>query len=80
MTRRGLFGMLGAAVAAATLDPERLLWEPGKKLISIPKPDPDWPVPFLYRGIWPEITRERLIARYGAAKAVSAQLQKWGQR
>lgn len=29
--------MLGAAIAGATLDPERLLWVPGKKLISIPK-------------------------------------------
>jgi hypothetical protein len=36
--RRGFFGVLAAAIAGATLDPERLLWEPGKKLISIPKP------------------------------------------
>jgi len=27
-----------AAIAGATLDPERLLWVPGKKLVSIPKP------------------------------------------
>lgn len=33
MTRRGL---ISALLAAAT-DPERLLWTPGKKLISIPK-------------------------------------------
>lgn len=32
-TRRGF---LGALAAAFTLDPERLLWEPGKKLISVP--------------------------------------------
>ncbi len=32
MTRRSLFGL----IAAATLDPERLLWKPGAKLISIP--------------------------------------------
>ncbi len=38
MNRRGFLGILGAAIAGATLDPERLLWEPGKKLISIPKP------------------------------------------
>lgn len=35
ISRRGLFGILGAALASATLDPERLLWKPGK-LISIP--------------------------------------------
>ncbi len=32
-SRRGFLGML----AAATLAPERLLWAPGRKLISIPK-------------------------------------------
>lgn len=36
-SRRGFLGFLGAAVASATLDPERLLWVPGEKLISIPK-------------------------------------------
>ena len=35
MNRRGF---LSALVGAAVLDPERLLWIPGKKLISIPKP------------------------------------------
>ena len=29
---------LSSLIAAAVLDPERLLWVPGKKLISIPKP------------------------------------------
>jgi hypothetical protein len=33
MTRRALF----ALAAAAVLDPERLLWRPGAKLVSIPK-------------------------------------------
>ncbi len=37
MTRRNL---LGALLGAATLDPERLLWVPGAKVISIPKPLP----------------------------------------
>lgn len=36
MNRRGFLGFIGAALAGATLDPERLLWEPGKKIISIP--------------------------------------------
>ena len=35
VTRRSF---LAALIGAATLDPERLLWVPGKKLISIPKP------------------------------------------
>ena len=37
MTRRGL---IGALIGAATLDPERLLWVPGQRVISIPKPVP----------------------------------------
>jgi hypothetical protein len=37
MNRRGFLGFLGAALAGATLDPERLLWQPGCKLISIPR-------------------------------------------
>jgi hypothetical protein len=35
MNRRGF---LLSMLASATLDPERLLWRPGEKLISIPKP------------------------------------------
>lgn len=31
-------GFLAAVAAAFVVDPERLLWVPGKKLISIPKP------------------------------------------
>ncbi len=37
MNRRGFLGGLFGTVAALTLDPEKLLWVPGKKLISIPK-------------------------------------------
>lgn len=33
-------GFLGAIAAALTLDPERALWVPGKKLISVPAPRP----------------------------------------
>lgn len=36
MNRRGFLGFLGAAVVGAALDPEKLLWVPGRKLISIP--------------------------------------------
>lgn len=35
LNRRGFMGALAGALA---LDPERLLWVPGKKLISVPKP------------------------------------------
>lgn len=38
MTRRKLFRTLAGSVAGMALDPERLLWRPGAKLISIPKP------------------------------------------
>lgn len=39
MIRRNFFrALLVAAGAAPTLDPDRLLWVPGKKLISIPPP------------------------------------------
>lgn len=33
----GRRGFLGALLATATLDPERLLWRAGAKVISIPK-------------------------------------------
>src|SRR6266478_5393555 len=35
LNRRGFLGLLAAGLA---LDPERLLWRPGAKLISIPAP------------------------------------------
>lgn len=36
MNRRGFLSLLGLAAASAAVDPEKLLWTPGK-LISIPK-------------------------------------------
>lgn len=38
INRRSFLGAMLGAVAGATLDPERLLWEKGKKIISLPKP------------------------------------------
>lgn len=38
LNRRGFLGALGAAIAGATLDPERALWIPSRKLISVPAP------------------------------------------
>lgn len=40
--RRGFIGAIGAALAGATLDPERLLWVPGAKCISIPSQMQDY--------------------------------------
>lgn len=40
MNRRGFLSLFGIGAAAVALDPERLLWVPGRKLISIPAPDP----------------------------------------
>jgi hypothetical protein len=40
MNRRGFLSFLGAAAGTAVLDPERMLWVPGAKLISIPRPRP----------------------------------------
>ncbi len=38
MNRRAFLTALVAAPAALAFDPERALWMPGKKLISIPAP------------------------------------------
>lgn len=38
MDRRRFLESMIAAGLVATIDPERLLWELGKKLISVPKP------------------------------------------
>ncbi len=38
MNRRGFFGLLAGIAATAFLDPEKLLWKPGARLISIPNP------------------------------------------
>lgn len=38
MNRRGFIGSLLGATSALVLDPERLLWVPGAKTISIPAP------------------------------------------
>lgn len=38
LNRRGFLSLFSAAAATAVVDPERLLWVPGRKSISIPKP------------------------------------------
>lgn len=47
MKRRGFLAML----AGAALDPERALWTPGRRLISIPKEDGVWYPGVLVRDI-----------------------------
>ena len=42
MNRRTFFSLLGIGAASAALDPERLLWVPGAKTISIPAPRTIW--------------------------------------
>lgn len=56
MTRRTLFALLAAAAA----DPERLIWQPGRKLISIPAPPP---VPvYVIHATTPELGHWMLVA------------------
>ncbi len=67
MTRRTLFSALAGMLSSAGLDPERLLWIPGKKLISIPAQSvmDQWKLDLaFYNGDqWPaEIRREREAA------------------
>lgn len=42
MNRRGLMSAFTGLAAGMALDPERLLWVPGAKVISVPSPSP-WP-------------------------------------
>lgn len=37
LPRRNFLGLLSGGAAALAIDPERLLWVPGKKLVSVPK-------------------------------------------
>jgi hypothetical protein len=55
--RRGFLGLLGGAAAELVFDPERALWVPGKKLISIPAPSEDERI---LRAI-AEITRQQQV-------------------
>ncbi len=42
MRRRGFLSAIAAIAAGAVLDPDRLLWVPGRKVISIPRERYAW--------------------------------------
>jgi hypothetical protein len=63
MTRRSFLAALAAALA---LDPERMLWLPGKKLISIPK----LPEPPRNSFLTPEMILDRALEVYAQQSAV----------
>lgn len=46
MNRRSFLTGLATLIGGSALDPERLLWVPGKKLISIPSGE-SWVIPHL---------------------------------
>jgi hypothetical protein len=73
VTGMGRRGFLGALFGAAALDPERLLWVPRQKLISIPAPQ-------LYKG-WASVSLRGLdtgdkftIARVWAINPVNGEI------
>jgi hypothetical protein len=78
MNRRGFLTSLGAAAAAFALDPERALWVPGAKTISIPAVRVVLAPPFLALGDivtfgdWPEpyvvMQAAQSLAEIGAAR------------
>lgn len=70
MTRRALLAMLAGAVGVAVADPERLLWVPGRKLISIPPAPlvypplvfPEWYLDMVSRDVMLGVRRQLLMA------------------
>lgn len=66
MNRRGFIGALAAAAFA--LDPDRALWVPGAKLISIPRP-PRIPVRVIDRGWVAE--NDFVVRRFPAVHAAA---------
>ncbi len=83
MTRRGFLGaLLGTAVSP---DPERLLWVPGRKLISIPRSNviavsPDWIARESLRILQTHIIHARVLQREynaclsGVAEAIANEI------
>ena len=60
---------LGAIASAFVADPERLLWTPGRKLISIPKPRgnvllmPEIIAVEMYRALQDQLVFARVVSR-----------------
>jgi hypothetical protein len=77
MNRRGFFTALAGLTATAVLDPERLLWVPGQKLISIPKPMTYNRIEIREpRGIW-YLTKEGHVAGYLWTKGMGCSGHSW---
>jgi hypothetical protein len=75
VNRRGFLGAVAAALVPGALfghDPERLLWVPGKKLISVPKPAAD--------GIWLSANLGYPYDRGHALDAAHALMNEWRRR
>ena len=82
MNRRGFLGFLAGVASTAVLDPERLLWVPGAKLISIPAPvvvpqfigEPHWSVAPVLNGELKDWF-ERFTGEYFAAETEGERLR-----
>ncbi len=69
-SRRGFIGTIGALLGAATLDPERLLWVPGRIVYSIPAPPPPSMVLLHTMSFgWVRVSQAELISTTGLLMA-----------
>ncbi len=78
LNRRGFFSVLSAVAATAVLDPEKLLWVPKRKLISIPKPRTAMQIiDCAFAGLPAELTRRE--DREEAFRRLQQMLDRWNQ-
>jgi hypothetical protein len=77
MNRRGFLGLLGAFAASAVLDPEKLLWEPGKKLISIPAPSQIIMSPADYQALFADVLDRFYYGIYADSNVMSRRSSVW---
>lgn len=77
MNRRGFFSTLAATAGILAIDPERALWTPGKKLISIPPVVrvPEWKQ--VYRIVSCSENDIAAIYRKHGHQAISANREIW---